>query len=79
MTLKIILGSRLDHFQIGKDTKKFAKNAKIIRVDIDPNELTARIDSEIPILQDIKVFLKELNELDWDLNLDRWHKQLLDL
>ena len=76
--LIIILGSRLDHFQIGKDTKKFAKNAKIIRVDIDPNELTARIDSEIPILQDIKVFLKELNELDWDLNLDRWHKQLLD-
>ncbi len=75
--LLIVLGSRLDHFQTGKKVEEFAKNAKIIRVDIDPNELVLRIDSHIPVLQNLKNFLKELNGVNLRLNIHDWHNRLI--
>lgn len=61
--LIISLGSRLDTRQTGTKIEDFARAAKIIRVDIDKNELKHRIKSdEVAIISDIGEFLKRLNQ-----------------
>lgn len=45
--LLIVLGSRLDTRVIGRDKSNFAKNAEIIQVDIDKNELFRKRERKI--------------------------------
>ena len=45
--LLIVLGSRLDIRQTGNSVSEFKKNKKIIRVDIDPKELSGRVSSDL--------------------------------
>ena len=47
--LLIVLGSRLDMRQTGDFPEEFAKNAKIIRVDIDPHELSGNVNPDISV------------------------------
>lgn len=47
--LLIVLGSRLDFRQIGDFPKEFAKNAKIVHVDIDKDELSHNILPDLSI------------------------------
>lgn len=70
--LIISIGARLSIRQVGKDTENFAPKAKLIRVDIDENELSRNIkDDEIKYHMDAKDFMKELlseevgNYKDW--------------
>lgn len=75
--LIISLGSRLNIYQVGYNVKTWAREAYVIAVDIDREELkkdTIRVD--MPICYDIKLFMKELkNEItDIPLKLD-WQKQ----
>jgi len=58
--LIIALGTRFDTRQTGTNPKTFARYAKIIHVDIDPNELNNKIKADIAINCDIKIFLKLL-------------------
>jgi len=52
--LLISIGSRLDCRQTGVEKEKFAPNAKLIRIDIDKNEITNQIKKdEIQIVDDI--------------------------
>lgn len=59
--LVLALGTRLDTRQTGTDTKSFLRDAKIIHVEIDPNELNNKIKADILINADVKNFLIKLN------------------
>ncbi|MCQ2516075.1 MAG: thiamine pyrophosphate-binding protein [Saccharofermentans sp.] len=63
--LVLTIGARLDIRQAGAVRENFAPTAKIIRVDIDDNELTYKIrDNEIDVNMDARVLLNKLSELD---------------
>ena len=47
--LLIVLGSRLETRVIGRDKKNFAKNAKIVQIDIDNFELKRKRDRKIEL------------------------------
>jgi len=56
----LVLGSRLDTMQTGPDIKQFARNSKIIRVDIDIHELK-RIDrNKFDIHCDVSMFMEKM-------------------
>ncbi len=60
--LLLVLGSRLDTRQTGIKPETFAREAKIIHVDIDAHELNNKIKADIAINSDVKDFLIELNK-----------------
>ena len=60
--LLLVLGSRLDTRQTGTRPKTFAREAKIIHIDIDPHELNHKIKADIAINSDAKNFLIVLNK-----------------
>lgn len=75
--LIIALGSRIDTLQTGRNTKEFAKNAKVVQVDIDEHELGMRIPVDLPILGDVKVFLEQLNAKEIKTNIEPWLSKVL--
>ncbi|QDV24361.1 biosynthetic-type acetolactate synthase large subunit [Aureliella helgolandensis] len=60
--LLIALGVRFDDRVTGK-LEAFAKNAKIIHVDIDASELNKNKIAHIPVCSDVKYALTELNKI----------------
>jgi len=60
--LLIGLGVRFDDRVTGK-LSEFAKDAKIVHIDIDPGELNKNKIAHIPIVSDLKPALKMLNEV----------------
>ena len=75
--LIMVLGSRVDTLQTGKNTKAFVKNTKVIQIDIDRHELGKRIEVDLPILGDVKLFLNKLNSKNLDINIKTWHSKVL--
>jgi len=73
--LIISLGSRLDSRQTGK-LDSFAREAKLIRVDIDLGELKRNIkQDELKINSDVKKYLKRIREYDSELqnlSIENW-------
>ncbi len=55
----IAVGCRFSDRTTGK-VDEFAKNAKIIHIDIDPAEIGKNVDVEIPIVGDAKIILSNL-------------------
>jgi len=75
----IILGSRLDERQIAGDKSKFAPNAKVIRVDIDPVELGRNIQEHTSIYSSVENFLNTiLAERYQGQHYEKWHKVIAD-
>ncbi|MDD5772152.1 MAG: thiamine pyrophosphate-binding protein [bacterium] len=61
--LLISIGSRLDFTQTGFDTKSFARAAKKIVIDIDPNEIKKlNFKVDLKIAADAKLIMEELLE-----------------
>ena len=60
--LLIGIGVRFDDRVTGK-TDVFAKQAKIVHIDIDPTSIRKNVPVTIPIVSDCKQALKELNKL----------------
>lgn len=61
--LILALGTRLDTRQTGTNITGFAREAKLIRVDIDRNELDKKVkENEYGIAMDVGNFLNLLNE-----------------
>lgn len=56
--LLLVLGARLDVRQTGADTKDFARNAKIVQIDIDPNQLNNRVTADLNFCCAADNFLK---------------------
>lgn len=57
----LALGARLDVRQVGGKRENFAKDAVIVRVEIDPGELSYRVrEDEVQIPVDVKVVMQGL-------------------
>jgi acetolactate synthase-1/2/3 large subunit len=73
--LLIVFGSRLNIRQISYNWNSFAKNAKIIQIDIDSSELKKPFPKiDMPITADLKVFvpLFVLEMLDFEFSFEEW-------
>lgn len=74
--LILVLGSRLDTRQTGTSLETFAREAKIIQVDIDKHELGSKIKVDIEINGDISDFINEIKVEKLSINTDAWLKTL---
>ncbi|MFV0393684.1 MAG: biosynthetic-type acetolactate synthase large subunit [Coprobacillaceae bacterium] len=76
--LLIVIGARFSDRVTG-DTKKFARKAKIIHIDIDAAEIDKNVVVDLGIVGDAKKILQELNELLTRQNHFEWLKEIRDL
>ena len=74
--LIVVLGSRLDTRQTGTSLDTFAREAKIIQVDIDRNELGSKIKIDIEINSNVKDFINELSQYEINIDTTEWLKKL---
>ncbi len=74
--LILVLGSRLDTRQTGTSLSTFAREAKIIQVDIDKNELASKIKVDLEINSDAKEFLQKINSQSLEVNTAEWLEHL---
>ncbi|MEA3456758.1 MAG: thiamine pyrophosphate-binding protein [Campylobacterota bacterium] len=75
--LLIVLGSRLDGRQVG-NAKTFAREAKIIQVDIDKHELGQKVNTDLIIQSDIKPALEKLNMQQISCDITPWLEKVTE-
>lgn len=56
--LLIVVGARLDVRQTGSDVEDFARNARIVQIDIDPAQLANRVQAELNICATAESFFR---------------------
>lgn len=56
--LLIVAGARLDVRQTGSDVEDFARNARIVQIDIDPSQLDNRVQADLSICATAESFFK---------------------
>ena len=78
--LIIAVGARFDDRVTGK-LSSFAREAKIIHIDIDPAEIGKNVTADIPIVGDVKNILSELakkaaekKHAKWLARIEAWRK-----
>ena len=76
--LLVVVGSRFSDRILG-NAKKFAKNAKIIHLDIDAAEINKNIMAYRNIKGDIKEILKVLNSKLEQCHHDDWKQHVFDM
>ncbi len=69
--LLIVVGARFSDRVTG-NASKFAKNAKILQIDVDPAEINKNIRVTTSIVGDAKVILRKLNARLDPINHDEW-------
>ncbi|MCD7716182.1 MAG: biosynthetic-type acetolactate synthase large subunit [Lachnospiraceae bacterium] len=69
--LLITIGSRFSDRVIG-NAATFAKNAKVIQIDVDPAEINKNIQVDVSIIGDVREVLKRLNERVEEHRHDEW-------
>lgn len=74
--LILVLGSRLDTRQTGTNLDTFAREAKIIQVDIDKNELGSKIKVDLQIYSDVKEFIENINTQSLKIDTQEWLNHL---
>jgi len=77
--LVIAIGARFDDRATGGNFEKFAPNAEIIHIDIDPSTIDKNIHVDCPIVGDAKIILQQLiDALPADIDTDRkeWLSQI---
>ena len=75
--LLVVIGARFSDRDTG-NTRSFAKNAKIVHIDIDPAEINKNIKAHASIIGDAKEILKQLNaRLEQQSHKD-WIKEIND-
>jgi len=68
-------GLRFDDRVTGK-LSRFAPNATIVHIDIDPAEISKLVKAHVPVVGDLRDVLPRLTELLGPLELGDWWKQL---
>ncbi len=76
--LLIALGARFSDRVVG-NAGKFAKNAKVLHIDIDPAEINKNIQTDAYIVGDIKEILSKLNERIESQNHGEWIEEIQQL
>lgn len=77
--LLIALGVRFDDRVTGK-LSEFARNAKIIHVDVDASELNKNKVAHIPVCSDVRFALEELNKIvESPEDISEWVENCQDL
>lgn len=76
--LLIVIGARFSDRVTG-DTKRFAKEAKIIHIDIDVAEIDKNVVVDLGIVGDAKKILQELNQELVRQNHHEWLKEIRNL
>ena len=69
--LLIVVGARFSDRVTG-NTAKFAKNARILQLDIDPAEINKNIRTDASVIGDLKVILRKINARLDPQNHDEW-------
>jgi acetolactate synthase I/II/III large subunit len=79
--LILALGVRFDD-RVAGDVKKFAPQARIVHIDIDPAEIGKRVSVDIPIVGDVKTVLGQLlgkikaqERKPWLEQIAQWKKE----
>ncbi len=75
--LLIAVGARFDDRVTG-DLSKFAPNAKVIHIDIDPAEISKNVAAHIPIVGDAKMVLQDLLKHVEPRPKNEWTADLMD-
>lgn len=73
--LLIVLGARFSDRVTG-NAKKFAKNAKILQIDIDPAEMNKNVVITAGVTGDLDVVLKKINAILGQQNHSEWMQQI---
>ena len=69
--LLVVIGARFSDRVVG-NASQFAKNAKILQIDIDPAEINKNIETDASIIGDVKMILRKLNARLDPQNHDEW-------
>ena len=69
--LLIVIGARFSDRVIG-NAKKFAKNAKILHIDVDAAEISKNIKAHYSLVGDARLILRKLNSRLDPLHHDEW-------
>ncbi|EMH5842770.1 acetolactate synthase catalytic subunit [Clostridium sp. HMSC19D02] len=73
--LVIAIGARFSDRVISKSSE-FAKNAKIIHIDIDPSEISKNIESNVSLVGDVKLVLSLLIQRVESKNNSNWKEEI---
>lgn len=73
--LVITIGARFSDRVISKSSE-FAKNAKIIHIDIDPSEISKNIESNVSLVGDVKLVLSLLIQRVESKNNSNWKEEI---
>ena len=76
--LLIAIGIRFSDRVVG-NANRFAKNAKILHIDIDPAEINKNIMVDCSIQGDVREVLRRLNPLIEDHNHDEWLQEIHEM
>lgn len=69
--LLIVAGARFSDRVTG-NASRFAKNAKILQIDVDPAEINKNIHTNASVIGDLKVVLRKLNARLDPMNHEEW-------
>ncbi len=75
--LLVAIGARFSDRVTG-NTKKFAKDAKILHIDIDPAEINKNVLTDASVIGDIKEVLKALNARIEKKDNDQWVQHIVE-
>lgn len=76
--LLITIGARFSDRVTG-DTNNFAKNAKIIQIDVDEAEINKNVVVDVSVIGDVKEVLKRLNAMIEEHHHDEWDAHVKEL
>ena len=76
--LLIVVGGRFSDRVIG-NAKKFANNAKIVQIDVDPAEINKNIVVDASIVGDAKEILRRLNKVVEQKDNKEWLDEIAEL
>jgi acetolactate synthase-1/2/3 large subunit len=71
----IAIGTRFSD-RVALNTEKFAENARIVHIDIDPSEISKNVTADYSIIGDIKNVLRQMLPYIRTAKHDRWHEHI---
>ena len=76
--LLVVIGARFSDRVVG-NASRFAKNAKILQIDVDPAEINKNILVDMAIFGDVKEVLKRLNPKIKENRHEEWLEEIREL